>query len=708
MAYDIGPRITVAGEQEFNQAIKKINSNLKVLGSEMKAVTSAFDGGEASEEQLTNKSKILSQQLEAQKNKLSTLTEQYDKQKSKLAGLKQELDAANAEFGEGSVQAQKLQFAYDKQAQVVDKLKVAMNETTASINKMSGGVSKAVPKMSKFEASIEKISEKASKMGEKMKPISKVAAGMGAALLGTVPATHELRTDLSFLSANANRVGVSLKNQEQAFSIFNSMTGETDSSVEALSNLFEAGFDNKKIIEAVNGVSGAYTQFMDTLKVEGIADGIQETLATGKSVGQFGEYLDRVGIGAEKFDMQLAKCTTSAEKQNLVLDALAKGGANSALKSYQKNNGELLKYNKAVTGFQTAVAKVAEAIVPLITPVIEALISVINKFTGMPKPIQQAIVLIIGAFAGLGPVLMALGQMSMGIQALKGISGVATIFTKSGEIIKTAVGTLKNFVVTALGFIKTAISGLFNLIMAHPVIAIITAIIAAVVILYNKCEWFRNMINNIISKLKGYWESFKNKVSEVVSSVKSFFSGLASSISNKMSSIKNSIVNGFNRAISFIVSLPSRAFRWGADFIDGMKRGIQNRINGIIDAVKGIGEKIKSYLHFSRPDVGPLREYETWMPDFMEGLGKGIRQNEKAVINPVANLANNLKNGINNVLDPNGRFMASMSVNAVNNAVVVQPIIYLGNKELSANLTNQVIKKMGAKTKGIERIKGNV
>ena len=47
-------------------------------------------------------------------------------------------------------------------------------------------------------------------------------------------------------------------------------------------------------------------------------------------------------------------------------------------------------------------------------------------------------------------------------------------------------------------------------------------------------------------------------------------------------------------------------------------------VSAIVDTVQGIGERIRSYLHFSRPDVGPLRDYETWMPDFMEGMTKGI------------------------------------------------------------------------------------
>ena len=54
-------------------------------------------------------------------------------------------------------------------------------------------------------------------------------------------------------------------------------------------------------------------------------------------------------------------------------------------------------------------------------------------------------------------------------------------------------------------------------------------------------------------------------------------------------------------------------------------------INGLIEGIKsidigaaigGVADTIASFIHFSRPDTGPLREYETWMPDMMAGLAR--------------------------------------------------------------------------------------
>ena len=73
--------------------------------------------------------------------------------------------------------------------------------------------------------------------------------------------------------------------------------------------------------------------------------------------------------------------------------------------------------------------------------------------------------------------------------------------------------------------------------------------------------------------------------------------------------------------------MPGKAIGWGRDFVNGLRRGIENAISGLIRSVKGIADKIRGFLHFSRPDFGPLRDYESWMPDFVGGLASGIEAN---------------------------------------------------------------------------------
>lgn len=66
---------------------------------------------------------------------------------------------------------------------------------------------------------------------------------------------------------------------------------------------------------------------------------------------------------------------------------------------------------------------------------------------------------------------------------------------------------------------------------------------------------------------------------------------------------------------------------WGGDIVKGMANGIKENAGKLATAAKNIANEIAEYIHFSRPDVGPLREYEKWMPDMIDGMAKGIKDN---------------------------------------------------------------------------------
>ena len=73
MAVDIGPKIGIDGEAEFRKSIQNINQQLKTLGSEMAAVTSAFTENTTEQEKYAATSEVLSKQIEAQRQKIDLL-----------------------------------------------------------------------------------------------------------------------------------------------------------------------------------------------------------------------------------------------------------------------------------------------------------------------------------------------------------------------------------------------------------------------------------------------------------------------------------------------------------------------------------------------------------------------------------------------------------------------------------------------------------
>lgn len=102
---------------------------------------------------------------------------------------------------------------------------------------------------------------------------------------------------------------------------------------------------------------------------------------------------------------------------------------------------------------------------------------------------------------------------------------------------------------------------------------------------------------------------------------------LGNGLTSMASGLKGFMESTLSGAIDYLKSLPKQALQWGKDMISGFIDGIVGSVGGIVNAVKDVGSAIASYLHFSRPDVGPLRNYETWMPDMLTGMAHSIRAN---------------------------------------------------------------------------------
>lgn len=89
--------------------------------------------------------------------------------------------------------------------------------------------------------------------------------------------------------------------------------------------------------------------------------------------------------------------------------------------------------------------------------------------------------------------------------------------------------------------------------------------------------------------------------------------------------------------------LANESNNWGADLVIGMANGMKDAGGFLATAAKGLAETVKSFLHFSRPDVGPLREYEQWMPDMVKGMAKGITDNAYVLRDAVRGLSGQME-----------------------------------------------------------------
>ena len=219
-----------------------------------------------------------------------------------------------------------------------------------------------------------------------------------------------------------------------------------------------------------------------------------------------------------------------------------------------------------------------------------------------------------------------------------------TVWNGIKSVITTVVNAISTFLSTAWNGIKTAITTVLN------------AIKTAVTTVWNG---IKNTITTIVNAIKNVvttaWNNIKTAVSNAANAIKTgvtnAFNAMLNGIKNICGNIYGAVKGGFDKAIGFIKGLASQAFQWGADFIGGIVNGIKSMIGKVGDAVSSVANKIRSFLHFSVPDEGPLTDYESWMPDFIGGLAKGIEKSRGMIENAM--------NGVTSDLTITSRVMAA-------------------------------------------------
>ena len=338
----MNPKSTVLLEQKqrlLAQSVEATAEKVKTLKEAMESAGEALERNNTYEK-LSNDLENAQKRAEAAGNALLEMQNKLDKlQQTDGGGSSEQIKEATAEIerlskvvddADAEVQTLKQSLAdidgpridqgqYDAIQRELIETKNDLDEAEKAAERFSSGLDELSQKSGR-------VSETAGKISSAFSTLSKAAGIALGSIVGVDKLTEEFRSDLSKLDNNARMAGIGIDSAREAFKSFAVVSDETDSSVEAVSNLLQAGFTESNLQKAVENLSAAYLAFPDTMKIESLADSLQETLATGEATGQFAELLDRLGIGAENFSAGLANCTTEAQKQDYALSTLAHSG----------------------------------------------------------------------------------------------------------------------------------------------------------------------------------------------------------------------------------------------------------------------------------------------------------------------------------------------------------------------------------------------
>ena len=151
----------------------------------------------------------------------------------------------------------------------------------------------------------------------------------------------------------------------------------------------------------------------------------------------------------------------------------------------------------------------------------------------------------------------------------------------------------------------------------------------------------------LVTILGGAWDTITTIWGAVIDFFAGIFQGVWDVIVEKVTGIKDAIVNGFQAAIDWITALPEQALKWGSDIVDNIVNGITGAVGKVGEAVKGVADKIKSFLGFSEPEDGPLSDFHTYMPDMIDLMTQGIASGKERVRSAVEEIAAGMSDGMN-------------------------------------------------------------
>lgn len=321
--------------------------------------------------------------------------------------------------------------------------------------------------------------------------------------------------------------------------------------------------------------------------------------------------------------------------------------------SDQMYSGTGAKAEKAMKKIQTAFQTMGDAILPILTPIIEKIADLATKFSNLNPTIQKIVLVVMALVAAAGPVLIFVGKI---------ITSVGTIIGVLGKL-----APLFNIIKTAITGVTTVFKLLGAVVMANPIIAIITAIVAVFILLWNKCEWFREFWINL-------WEKIKEVAGAVWEAITGFFTSaweIIKGIWETVAPFFEAIFEGIKKVVYVVVMLIAVYFEtcwniikavWNAvePFFKAIWEGIKAVFSGVIDFFKAIFEGAWKAIKFVWDLVvayftaiwNGIKAIFTpiinWFKDMFSKAWEGI----KSIWNKVKDFFSNVWSGIKNVFSP--------------------------------------------------------
>lgn len=626
--------------KDTNRLLKLDPGNVELLKQKQGQLTDAISGTEEKLKTLKDAAAQAQQQLAEGK----ITQEQFDALQREIVATEQDLKALKDQMKDfGSVAAQQIAAAGQKVKDFGDKMSSAGTTLTKYVTAPIVGVgTAAVAAFNEVDEGLDIIVKKTGATGDALKGLEDAAKNLATSIptdfrtageaVGEVNTRFGLVGDaleelsgkfIKFAELNDTDISSSIDQVQAAMAAFgvesesagdvldilntaaqntgtdlNKLTGDLTSNAAALQ---EMGFG---INTATGFLANLNKNGLDSSAVlAGLKKALQNATKDGKSMDQALAGLtgqikgaksqtEALQIATELFGAKAAPTMVKAIQDGRIsFDQLAnsvKDWGGSVDNTFEATLDPIDEFKTALNELKIVGMELVEAAAPLIKSLAEGLKNAVSglrsAWEGLSPQMQETIIKLAAVAAAVGPVLVVGGQLAGGISNLM---------------------ELAPQLVSAFGAVKTALSALWGVLAANPialVIAAVAALVAAFIYCWNRFEGFRN-----------------------------FFLGAWAAIRQGVQDAARWIGDAIHNIGDWFANLGQNALNWGRDLINNFLGGLKQKWDDVKNWVLDKLDWVRSHIHFSEPDKGPLSDFHTYAPDMVKLFVKGLKDNQRLV-----------------------------------------------------------------------------
>ena len=502
-----GGTVKLTGESEYRKALSQISSNLKVLNSEMKTVTSQYDKNDKSVENLSSQNDVLNKKLAEQENKVSILKDALAKAKEETGETSETTKKWQTELNNAQAVLNDLNRDVDTNSQLMKQAEEATRKGYKSIDEMAEAEKKA-QKETLTLGDVIKANLTSEAIISGVKALADGVASVGKMMLNfgkqVVTAYGELEQNLGGSEAvfgeHASKIQAI---GEEAYKNLGLSQSEYLATANKMGALFQgSGIEQQRSLELT---SQAMQRAADMASVMGIDMSVAMESVAGAAKGNF-TMMDNLGVAMnattiEAYALEKGldfcwKTASSAEKaevaMQMFLDTTKQYDGNFANEATQTVTGSfgLLEsaWGSLVAGLGNADADIQNLVLNVIDAFNSVVANVVPIVENIVSALPTAIDAVLGAVGQLLPTLLStvttlFGQLLSTILTLLP-QLVPAVLDAVLTIVNTILDNLPLLIETASQIVVSLVSGLAN---ALPTLipAVVQAVVTVVQTLVN-------------------------------------------------------------------------------------------------------------------------------------------------------------------------------------------------------------------------------